>query len=1417
MKYSMNLPALLSCFLLTSNVDVDPVLAELIEEVTRGLQAGGSVDLESLGARDPARAEMIRRLMPSLRRLAELGPGELDARDGGAPADSDRRETGRRLGDFRLIRELGRGGMGIVFEAVQESLGRRVALKILPTAAALDPRALSRFQIETRAAACLQHTHIVPIHAVGEVEGIPYYAMQLIEGMSLARVIADMWQMVSTEAPDSPEGSVPSAVNPVVARLLSGQFDPSRDAVASGTSGAESMEARTPSGLPRVPEPGRPAGQVVLRWLRTPQYFRSVARVGVQAAEALEYAHAQGIVHRDIKPANLLLDPRGCLWVADFGLARLPADSGLTLTGELLGTLRYMSPEQASGKHALVDRRTDIYSLGATLYELLGLQPAFGGTNPPEILSRVAEGDAAPLRSLNPAVPPDLATIVAKAMAKDPSGRYVTAQHLADDLVRYLDGRPVAARPAPPWQKAMKWARRRPALTTLLVLVQVLAVALLALGGWSYRRVSLDAAAARARAEWESRARALSQRTSAELALERGFQLAEGRQVGRGLTWMLRSLELTPPEAGDLRRAALINLAEWGQRAPVPRVVRASGAPVSALTLSPDGRTIAVGADDGVLSLWDAVTGSPLGSARGPHAKFLSIEFHPDGRLLATTSTDNRAELWDVSPLRTRGAPLPFAADVAYPVAFHPDGRTILTAGSDGTVQLRSVETGRPVGTPLRTEDRTFDALRGVAFRPGGHQILTYGRVGGARLWDAASGRPLHGPLAQACDIVYVAFRADGRRIAMIEADAKYERIGIWDADSGQRVAESRLFTHGFHYLAYHPDGRVIATSRTGGAAHLFDAETGQTQGTPMMNAGHLVVDAFSPDGRLLVSGSFDGTVRFFDAATGRPLGAILEHAGPISGLLIRPDGRGVVTSSHDGAVRIWDISEIVRHGRAVPLAAGVVTAEFSPDGRLLATDGTDGAARVYETATGRPALPPLMHGARVRIARFSPDGRLLATGGDDCSVRLWDVATGRAVGPPMVQPAWALNARFSPDGRGLLVGTSGGVARLWDLETFRAIGPVLKHPVTAGHEIWNLAFDTGGRVAITGTTITAGAEATVGFWDAATGCPVAPVARFHQSIGQLLVRPKANSPLYVVEGGRVHAIDLESFQEAQAPFGQRIESIAFVPGAATVLAAGSDKTARLWDLVSGQPAGPILEHDDPVRGVAVSPDGATLLTLSGDRLRYWDAATGEPLGPPREHPGLTLQHRPDDRMPTMFSPDGRAAVTASGAVFFWNVPSPPRASGLEPARIAETARAFIDFNEQGDIAMLDKYRWRELLEGEGPTGSADVLGTADWHDGLAAEGERSGRIYSSRWHLDRLVAARPNDWAAYARRASARSRAGDGPGAAADWKLARDRTGRGAAALGSTRHIRPGRRGPGSRTLVRGPRTAPAPHRDGR
>jgi serine/threonine protein kinase len=465
-------------------VTAEAELVRVLEAYFADVEAGRPVDPLGLIALHPEIADRLRDCLGVLN-LADRLDGEPDA----PPATDAPPRMSTRFGDYRIIREIGRGGMGVVYEAEQASLGRRVALKVLPAAATMDPKQMRRFEVEAQAAACLHHTHIVPVHAVGCEGGVPYYVMQLIDGRSLDVVIRELRRLDGLEPAAQPDESAPAS--PLTTDLASGRFatlpgDPGTSTIAlaprAGTDPDGPADRPTASPPRRPPLSSGPSGGPSGSSTRDRQYIRTIARLGRQAAEALEHAHRHGVLHRDIKPANLLLDGEGQLWVTDFGLARTRADSDLTLSGDLLGTLRYMSPEQATSRRVLIDGRTDIYSLGVTLYELLTLRPAFEGRDRAEVLRRIAEEEPAPPRRLNPAVPPDLETIIAKAMRKEAEGRYATARELADDLGRFLEDRPIVARRPGPADRLGKWARRNRALVTSAAVVLVLAVVGLSVG-----------------------------------------------------------------------------------------------------------------------------------------------------------------------------------------------------------------------------------------------------------------------------------------------------------------------------------------------------------------------------------------------------------------------------------------------------------------------------------------------------------------------------------------------------------------------------------------------------------------------------------------------------------------------------------------------------------------------------------------------------------------------------------------------------------------------------------------------------------------------------------------------------------------------------------------------------------------------
>ena len=449
-------------------------LSELILEYIDAIEAGAPIDrAELLAVHADYHAELnqffesrdrIERVAAPIRMASSLGSHFFpETEDSTSSTDKDSVSSGNRtplnrplgqLGEFQLLKEIGRGGMGIVYEAEQISLQRRVALKVLPFAAAIDAKHVLRFKNEALAAGMLNHPHIVPVYSVGNERGVHFYSMQLVEGQSLAALISELRQQAAGKL-----GHLPT------------------QAVLGSHCSTDSLFHRELS--------SQHAG-------REGRYYRTAATLMLQSAEALHHAHESGIVHRDIKPANLLVDLSGQIHITDFGLAQIRSEVGLTRTGDTPGTVRYMSPEQAAGKLAIVDHRTDIYSLGATFYELLTLTPIFSGHDVQELLAQVFNVDPQPLRRLDSSIPEELEIIVLKATSKSPDDRFLTAGDLASDLRRYLSNEPILARRPSMLDRAIKWSRRHPsaviASLVVLVLVSVISMTAMFLIEGAYRR-----------------------------------------------------------------------------------------------------------------------------------------------------------------------------------------------------------------------------------------------------------------------------------------------------------------------------------------------------------------------------------------------------------------------------------------------------------------------------------------------------------------------------------------------------------------------------------------------------------------------------------------------------------------------------------------------------------------------------------------------------------------------------------------------------------------------------------------------------------------------------------------------------------------------------------------------------------------
>jgi WD40 repeat protein/serine/threonine protein kinase len=1137
----------------------EQALGLLIDELTAKLQAGELVDMSAYVQEHPEHAEALRRLLPALHLLADLGRSA----DGGAgsgvrPAAPPQEVTGT-LGDFRIVREVGRGGMGVVYEAEQISLGRRVALKVLPFAGAMDVKQLQRFKNEAQAAAQLHHTNIVPVHFVGCERGVHFYAMQFIDGQTLAAIVHDLRRLAGPGVPAAPAGSL-------AGELASGRWAPAPRNGGAPQRTTDYVPAPQPLTALPAEAPTAPAAALSTeRSTRSPAFFRTVANLGVEAAEALEHAHQLGVVHRDIKPGNLLVDAGGHLWVTDFGLARLGSDASLTMTGDLLGTLRYMSPEQALAKRVVIDHRTDVYSLGVTLYELLTLEPAYSGRNREEVLRQIAFEEPRPPARINRSVPAELETIVLKAMAKNPEERYATAQELADDLKRYLEDKPIKAKRPSLRQRAAKWARRHKTVVRAAMVVLVLAVVALAVSAALIWQAN----------EGLNRANDDLNKANADLkqSLERErlnayyqrIALAEREWSTNNQPRYAQLLEECPL---DLRGWEWYYLQRLRFKALPPLHHEAA---VFCVAISADGGRIASTSQDGMVKIWDAKNGQELLSFRAHENHARSVAFSPDGQLLATGSWDGTAKIWDLAQ-GARGVATPrftlHPPGQVWSVAFSPDGlRLACGAGTaeSGEVTIWAVETGQQ----LRT-------LRG-------HQS-----------W-----------------VRCVCFQADGKRLASTGPD---KTVRIWDAQTGEKLLTLQGHTQVASCVAFSRDGTLLASGAgpmrllTEGELKVWDARTGKELFTLRGHMGWISGVAFSPDGRRLASGGLDQTVKLWDVATATEALTLRGHVAIVRSVAFSADGQQLISGSHDRTVRVWDAAPARGAQDQVCLTLHGHTAEansvaFSPaDPGILFSAGMDGNVRLWDSSSGKPLNHFLAHEVPVASMALSPKGDLLATAARKV-IKIWKATTGELVQTLEENSGEVQSVAFSSDGKRVLSGSAGEFAlRVWDVPTGKPLITVL-HAHT--WLINGVALSPDDRLAAS-----VGGDGTLRVWDLARAKEIAQSPlHSHGNLHGVAFSPDGQR---LAAAGMDHAVrvwDTRTWKRELLLAGLTggVKGLAFSPDGKRLAWGSTDSTVKIWDEETEE-IHTLRGHTNWVQSVAFSPDGRRIASASGDMtVKIWD------------------------------------------------------------------------------------------------------------------------------------------------------------------------------------------------------------------
>ncbi len=1224
------------------------LLDQLAEEFAARFRRGERPSLTEYADRYPELAEEIRELFPAMVQVAQA-EGVLHCWDETADSRATH-STLREVGDYRIIREIGRGGMGVVYEAEQISLGRRVALKVLPRQVSSDRTVQERFRREARAAARLHHTNIVPVYEVGQEGDVRYYAMQFIEGQGLDTVITEMRRLRARDRSEPrvraasegdslrprPENSVHDVevpipgqrvdVSPVLRSILSGRFDPgagSPEPVAASNSmraeihgglatrsgkGTASTVLESDPALARTqaesaaacdmngPKPAHPpapprssssvfasASSAVLpggTQLSSVEsggrgFFRSLAQIGRQVAGGLAYAHARGIVHRDIKPSNLLLDTEGVVWITDFGLAK-GDDEGLTHTGDILGTIRYMAPERFRGEG---DVRADVYALGLTLYELLTLRSAFDSSDRLKLVEQIKTEEPPRPRSIDARIPRDLETIVQKAIEKDPKVRYQSADALSEDLRRFLAYEPIQARQVSALERYWRWARRNPVIAMLggvLTGVLVLAtVSSLVAARW----FGIQAETQRTLAAKEAVARGKADQANASL-------LATQDELRRTVYATRSNLALAAWDASDLgRHRFMLDLMR-------PRP------------------------DESDLRGWEWDYLNRLAhqeqlTFRDHDREVSQVAFSPDGRTIASVQWGGRVKLWDPATGHVRLTLDPPQPSITSPLqsgvsglAFSPDGERLAGPGPNSTLGIWNTHTGALL---LRFKVSSGGTLT-VAFGPDGRTIATGSVTQKVRVWDAADGRLLRVfENAHARTVQRVVFSPDGRRLA----SAGDGTIKLWDLESGRQHSAIPCSDIQVFGLAYSPDGRTLVSGGSNLVVRIWDAATGRDRGQLWGHASTVTALAFRPDGRRLASGGSDTVVRLWDMDSGRQLRTFKGHTDRICSLAFSADGNTLASSSFDKTVKLWAASipaqpRVLTSRSLMSFEAAAHCVAFSPDRRQIASGHSDRAVRVWEAATGRLRLTLTGHRQTVVAVAFDPSGETIASASEDNTVRLWDAATGQARMTCTGQAGKLGGLVFAPDGETVFSGSFDRTIQAWDAAT-GSVRYVLRGHSDAVHD---LALSPDGR-----TLASASYDQTCILWDLPGRRPRVTLRGHAGRITKVALSPDGRALATASFDRTVRLWNAADGSPRRVLNGHtdQVDSVAFSPAGRRLASSGHDQTIRLWDLASGQAVLTLKGHSGWVRAVAFNGDGRQIASAGDDgSVIIWDASATE-------------------------------------------------------------------------------------------------------------------------------------------------------------------------------------------------------------